>query len=278
MKRVGLCVSTVMVLVLLSGQRASATPQIPEKISYKGRMLVMISEPLEALFSKDNPKPSPLGTTWSSAWHRGYVATWKIENDFLWLISLEDGGGKPMPPSVFNKAWTLPVKAIWYTGKLLVDNHIIQVEKGRILGEHKADLEHPLAVLTEVESLSVTNITSAAIRRVVKNTTSISTETEDIGGYRIIPREELGDLLKIMATARKAVPVWREGKKNGYSVELLGGGIGSAGGIRFFIYDDGEGTYVQAGIGHGIQSEELAALAKRIYDSPVMLQRECPNS
>ncbi|MDO9541491.1 MAG: hypothetical protein Q7J98_04105 [Kiritimatiellia bacterium] len=277
MKRMGLCVATVM--MLLVGFRAGATPQIPEKINYRGGTLTMTSKPLETFFTKDNPKPNPAeySRTGSFACYRGYVGTWKVEDGYLWLASLASATGEPIPPSAFNKAWIFPVKATWYTGNLLVRNYssegkqvfqkiqgdcqfIIQVKEGKIVGEHEADREHPLAVLIEAESLTAENITSAVISR---------TTADKTGEYKVIPREELDGLLKVMASGKRAAyPRQGEDKKDGYYVMLKGGTFGNTGGISLDIHDDGKGTYIVDFIGHNFESKELAELAKRIYDSP----------
>lgn len=266
----------VVVMMLLAGLWADATPQVSEKISYNGRIFTMNSTPLETYFTKDNPKPpmhhsSPdqpyekgkLPTVvYSTACYRGYVGTWKIEDSFLWLVSLSNVKEEPLTPSVVNKDWTFPVKATWYTGNLLVDSKIIQVKEGKIIGEHEADMEHPLAFRMEVESLTVKNITSAAISK---------TTGDKPGEYKIIPQEELEGLLKTMATGRKAGPRdYKEDKKDGYYIMLEGGTVsnGNTGGVMFNIRDDGNGTYMVNFFGNNFESTELAKLAKRIYDSP----------
>lgn len=287
MKRMRLCGVTVMLLVLLAGLQAGATPQKREKIHYKDGTLSMTSKPLETFFTADNPKPDPgsYSRTFSTDCYRGYVGTWKVEDGFLWLASLESAHGKPgtgesgepILPSAFNKVWIFPVKATWYTGNLLVYNYssegkqvfqeipgdcqfIIQVKEGKIVGEHETDTEHPVAVLIEAESLTAENITSAVISR---------TTADKPGEQKIIPREELDGLLKIMALGKRAAyPREGEDEKDGYYVALEGDTFGKNGGIVIKIHDDGKGTYIVDFIGSPFKSKELAELAKRIYESP----------
>jgi hypothetical protein len=58
----------------------------------------------------------------STACWRGYVGTWKIKNDELYLVSLQEGyprtGGIPLDK--VNPDWISPVKATWFTGTIQI--------------------------------------------------------------------------------------------------------------------------------------------------------------
>lgn len=61
------------------------TAQVADVLIYKGEKLELFSNPLESYF-KDNPSPafrSPNTGNW-----RGYIATWKIESDRLYLVDI----------------------------------------------------------------------------------------------------------------------------------------------------------------------------------------------
>jgi len=106
-----------------------ATTQIPEVLIYAGTTNDMYSTPLETLFSADNPKPRLFYEHPSStACWRGYVGTWKIEADELYLVALREGD--PRTDAIHlnrvNPQWVSPVKATWFSGT-------IRIGKGKVL-------------------------------------------------------------------------------------------------------------------------------------------------
>lgn len=106
-----------------------ATSQVPEKLLYGGTTNDMYSTPLEACFSADNPKPKVFYERRSStACWRGYVGTWKIEDDWLFLVALQEGHPRTGQISLatVNPEWISPVKATWFTGT-------IRLGRGKVL-------------------------------------------------------------------------------------------------------------------------------------------------
>ena len=81
----------ILAIIFLLPISVSATSQDPDILIYKGRTYKLFANPLEPFFKnvKDRPKffTSP-GKISSGNW-RGYVATWKIEDGFLYLVKID---------------------------------------------------------------------------------------------------------------------------------------------------------------------------------------------
>jgi len=119
---------TTLFLVVLTGN-VWATAQRGDILVYEGENHKIFSNPLELYFDAQHPKPSMLKYSCSSIW-RGYVATWKIEEEYLYLIKLVEGScGEDAPEipitAIFPKQ-QLPIKATWFSG-------ILRVPLGEIL-------------------------------------------------------------------------------------------------------------------------------------------------
>lgn len=100
-----------------------ATAQFPDILFYKGKTLDLFSNPLESYFSKKHPKPTELLQGKCTANWRGYVASWKIENGFLYLVEVVEGTCGNNPQSIFSKIFPdqkNPIQATWFTGTLRV--------------------------------------------------------------------------------------------------------------------------------------------------------------
>lgn len=94
------------------------TAQWPEKLKYKGKKYTMFSEPLEAYFALTDTRFRRRGI--SSALNRGYIGTWKIKGNRLYLVKLKDGAGKDARSCLAEYFPDHPdrVFAEWYSGKL----------------------------------------------------------------------------------------------------------------------------------------------------------------
>lgn len=77
-----------IVLCLFTGAAAFATAQYPDKIIYNGKEYRLHSNPLESYFEK-NPGKRPSGGLQSSALWRGYVATFEIRDNQLYVKDIE---------------------------------------------------------------------------------------------------------------------------------------------------------------------------------------------
>lgn len=111
-------------LVLLLATPAWPTAQIPEKIVYEGTEGFLFTNPLETYFTKDNPRPE-FAAPHTACW-RGYIGSWEIREDTLYLTDLKawlrDSEGKAAPAE-FERIFpgkTKPMKADWFTGTLRI--------------------------------------------------------------------------------------------------------------------------------------------------------------
>jgi hypothetical protein len=106
-------------LAFLIPGMALATTQIPEAIIIEGQKHPLYTNPLESYYGKDNPQPpfkAPNTATW-----RGYVGTWEIGRDTLYLKSIKawTHGGEVGLEALFPGRQG-PVPATWFTGELRV--------------------------------------------------------------------------------------------------------------------------------------------------------------
>ncbi|MBM3272519.1 hypothetical protein FJY94_04555, partial [Candidatus Kaiserbacteria bacterium] len=94
------------------------TAQIRENLIYDGQNLSMCTEPLSDYFALGGRKPE-FKFNCTALW-RGYVGTWEIVGDRLYIVSLKgtlkDGTAATLE-SVFP-GYTERVFAHWYTGTL----------------------------------------------------------------------------------------------------------------------------------------------------------------
>ena len=114
----------ILIILILISTRAFATAQFGDGLVYKGETVSIFSNPLESFFNKENPRPNDLFKPRCSACWRGYVATWKIENGYLYLIKVVEGscGSNPKEieiSKVFPKG-NPPIKATWFTGTIRI--------------------------------------------------------------------------------------------------------------------------------------------------------------
>ncbi len=120
----------ITILLFLISLTIFATEQTPDSLIYKSDTLFIDSYPLEYLMEKDSLiKKSILSYSedmcMSTDCWRGHIATWKIENDSLFLISLENGCGdyEFNLDKVFGRKNVKKQKifANWFTGYINAD-------------------------------------------------------------------------------------------------------------------------------------------------------------
>lgn len=116
-------------LTLFLGAKVFATAQYPDKIIYNGKEFKLHSNPLETYFEK-NPDKRPKGGIMSTALWRGYVATFEVKDNQLFLKDIEiqyhDTTSKESYPykwrSVINEVFpnNEKIKIDWLTGLLVI--------------------------------------------------------------------------------------------------------------------------------------------------------------
>jgi hypothetical protein len=104
-----------------------ATEQQADILLYKGQREIIFSTPLESLFAKGTQRPEWLKPT-STACLRGYVATWELSDNQLYLQKIVREEYDPANQSYRNvditnrilPEETAPIKAIWVTDSLRI--------------------------------------------------------------------------------------------------------------------------------------------------------------
>ena len=64
------------------------TAQVPETLIYKNKVLAMTCTPLDEYLKNKNISLDKYNKSWDSALWRGYIGTWEIENNQLFLGSI----------------------------------------------------------------------------------------------------------------------------------------------------------------------------------------------
>ena len=176
---------TTIAMLSLSAS-SFATPQAPDKLIYKGKLFNLFANPLEAFYKGDKSKPEFMiePRTWFSGNQRGYVATWEVRDDFLYLVEIDSWICEP-PSSDNCKRADLKelfgeryqdgrVKAMWFSGELRMPegkvlqyvhvgyvslyerDTILTVESGKIVDAKVIDnTKKPIPPIEELERQEV---------------------------------------------------------------------------------------------------------------------------
>jgi len=91
----------ITALAVASSSLVFATLQIPDRIIYNGKKYKLLSNPLESYFEK-NPTKRPKDKVDSSALWRGYVATFEIKDNQLYVKDIEIEVGMPTYKNGFH--------------------------------------------------------------------------------------------------------------------------------------------------------------------------------
>jgi len=78
-------------LFLIVINHLDATPQIPDYLIYNGKTIPIFSNPLESYLEQNNFQAIDRGCN-SSSCNRGYIATWELKNDSLFLVEIKRCG------------------------------------------------------------------------------------------------------------------------------------------------------------------------------------------
>lgn len=148
-----------------------ATPQVPDKLIYEGRVYDLFANPLESYYAGNHRRPSFYQNqdpkSISTALWRGYVATWEIQAGALYLTeidswicnsqNIEECVKADLKQLFGDQYQDGKVKADWYTGNLKMplgemlrsvwsgyssiyeQEIVLQVQAGRIVGKQLVD-------------------------------------------------------------------------------------------------------------------------------------------
>ncbi len=118
----------IALMLCLSG-KAFSTAQYPDKIIYNGKEYSLHSNPLESYFEK-HPEKRPQGDVISTALWRGYVATFEVVENQLFLKDIEvevsDTSSKKKDETKWKSVLTEvfpnsePLKVDWMIGLLVL--------------------------------------------------------------------------------------------------------------------------------------------------------------
>ncbi|MCP3873927.1 MAG: hypothetical protein GY699_12315 [Desulfobacteraceae bacterium] len=114
----------ILILFFLVANKVYATAQFGDLLVYKGETVSIFSNPLESYFDKKNPRPDNLFQFTCTACWRGYIATWKIDDNYLYLMKLVEGtcssNAEEIQISKVFPGSNGPVKATWFTGTIRI--------------------------------------------------------------------------------------------------------------------------------------------------------------
>ncbi len=118
-----------IILTLFLGLKVFATAQYPDKIIYNGKEYSLHSNPLESYFEK-NPDKRPKGGIMSTALWRGYVATFEVRDNQLFLKDIEIEYQDTTSKESYNYKWRSVINEVfpdqknikidWLTGLLVI--------------------------------------------------------------------------------------------------------------------------------------------------------------
>lgn len=119
----------ILVVILLGTVNLFATAQYPDKIFYNGKEYALHSNPMEEYFQKFPDKKPKSGIISSALW-RGYVATFEIADNSLYLKDIDILVSKKTKDNSFETEWksvlseVVPdnkkLKIDWFTGLLVL--------------------------------------------------------------------------------------------------------------------------------------------------------------
>lgn len=118
-----------IILTFFLGLKVFATAQYPDKIMYNGKEYSLHSNPLEPYFEK-NPDKRPKNGIMSTALWRGYVATFEVRDNQLFLKDIEIEYQDTTSEENYNYKWRSVINEVfpdlnvikidWLTGLLVL--------------------------------------------------------------------------------------------------------------------------------------------------------------
>ena len=160
------------------------TAQIGERLHYQGQKVAMCEQPLATYFARINSHPE-FEANCTALW-RGYVGTWEILDERLYLIGLVATmkDGSPANLATLFPDYPERVFAHWYSGEL-------RVPQGKLL-----EYVHQGYGSTYEQDLLITVakgvVVGTSVRRNGKSDNPDSPEGYGIGGMTVFPRAKPG--------------------------------------------------------------------------------------
>lgn len=117
------------------------TAQISESIIYEGENKSLLSCPLSDFFSLSDT-PSPFHMNCTALW-RGYLGSWEIKQERLYLIEVKAGFDDDNPTTLQDifPGFSDRVFAHWYTGELRIpDGEQIQYQHMGFGSQYERDI------------------------------------------------------------------------------------------------------------------------------------------
>ena len=115
------------------------TTQIPDLIYYGGRRCDLMTTPLEAYF--EGAERPDINCSFSACW-RGYIATWRLDDNRLYLVHLKpalDDGAKLAVGKLFPSGGRR-VFASWFTGQLRIpEGRCLASMEGGFMSAHERE-------------------------------------------------------------------------------------------------------------------------------------------
>ena len=118
-----------LIFTLFLGLNVFATAQYPDKIIYNGKEYNLQSNPLESYFEK-YPDKRPKGGIMSTALWRGYIATFVVKDNQLFLKDIEIEYQDTTSKESYNYKWKSVINEVfpdqknikidWLTGLLVI--------------------------------------------------------------------------------------------------------------------------------------------------------------
>lgn len=108
----------ILLVLLFSAGYAFATAQAPDKIFYNGKEYSLHSNPMEEYFVKF-PDKKPKSEIMSSGLWRGYIATFEVTDNALYLKDIEIMINKDENGKSYNPGWKSVLSEVVPNGKKL---------------------------------------------------------------------------------------------------------------------------------------------------------------
>lgn len=118
-----------LIFAFFLGLNVFATAQYPDKIIYNGKEYNLHSNPLELYFEK-HPDKRPKGGIMSTALWRGYIATFEVKDNQLFLQNIEIEYQDATSKESYNYKWKSVINEVfpdqknikidWLTGLLVI--------------------------------------------------------------------------------------------------------------------------------------------------------------